>query len=130
MKQSEKQIENSILCFLEFLGIFVWKNQTVGIWDPSKKIYRKSNNRFHRKGVPDILGILDGKLLAIEVKALKGVVSPEQRVFITMINEQGGIAFVARSVQQCAIELSKFIPEESIKFALRKFTWPETFKEQ
>lgn len=127
---TEKQIENNILCFLEFVGIYAWKNQSVGIYDPVKKIYRKSNNRFHKKGVADILGIIDGKFLAIEVKTPKGTISPEQRVFITKINESGGVAFVARSVQQCALELSKFVDEQMLKVALRKFSWPETFKEQ
>ena len=111
---TEKDIENQILNFLNKLGIFAWKNQSVGIYDPVKKIYRKPNNRFHLKGVSDIIGTIQGRMLAIEVKTEKGVISPEQRIFIARINEEGGIAFVARSVDQVARELYKHFPENKI----------------
>lgn len=97
----EKSIENSILHWLNMSGIFAWKNQSVGIFDPVKKIYRKSNNPFHIKGVSDVLGILpDGKLLAIEVKSKTGKASPEQLEFIEKIKKSGGVAFVARSLDE------------------------------
>jgi hypothetical protein len=38
--------------------------------------------------------------LAIEVKRPRGRVTPEQQQFIDMINEAGGLAFVARSVEE------------------------------
>jgi len=71
-KSLEKPIENAILAYLNFSGILAWKNQTVGIYDPVKKIYRKSRNIYHISGVSDILGVLpDGIFLAIEVKVEK-----------------------------------------------------------
>jgi hypothetical protein len=104
--QPEKAIENQILHLLFRRGIFAWKNQSVGIYDPIKKIYRKSNNPFHIKGVSDVLGILpDGRLLAIEVKTETGRVSPEQKEFIARINECGGMAFVARCLADVEREL-------------------------
>ncbi len=105
--QPEKLIENQILHYLFRRGIFAWKNQSVGVFDPVKRIYRKSNNPFHIKGVSDILGILnDGRLLAIEVKTEKGRASPEQQLFIQKIKDRGGIAFVARSVYDVEKELN------------------------
>lgn len=96
----EKTIENQILHYLFKQGIFAWKNQSVGIFDPIKKIYRKSNNPFHIKGVSDILGIMPtGRLLAIEVKAKYGKPSPEQVLFIDKINKSGGLAFIAKSLE-------------------------------
>lgn len=51
------------------------------------------------KGVSDILGILkDGRLLAIEVKVGYNKVTTEQNDFINQINTCGGLAFVARSL--------------------------------
>lgn len=50
------------------------------------------------KGVPDILGCFQGKFLGIEVKTENGRLSPEQDRFIKNLNDAGGIAFVARSV--------------------------------
>jgi hypothetical protein len=39
-----------------------------------------------------------GKFLAIEVKNAKGRLSSHQEAFLNRVNEEGGIAFVARSV--------------------------------
>jgi len=54
------------------------------------------------KGIPDILGILPGgAFLAIEVKKPKPdktYPSKEQKAFMKRINDDGGIAFVARDV--------------------------------
>lgn len=98
---TEKQIENNILTFLKEIGIFCWKNQSVGVWSQERKQYLKPHNQHHIKGVADILGILpSGRFLAIEVKAPKGRASPEQLTFITKINEAGGLAFLSRSVEQ------------------------------
>ena len=97
----EKAIENHILRWLNMSGIFAWKNQSVGIYDPVKKIYRRSNNPYHIKGVSDILGILpDGRLLAIEVKSATGKASEEQKAFIDKVNGSGGVGFIARSLDQ------------------------------
>lgn len=104
----EKSIENGILRWLNLSGIFAWKNQSVGIFDPVKKIYRRSNNPFHIKGVSDVLGILpDGRLLAIEVKSATGRASPEQIAFIDKINTAGGLAFVARSLDEVQEKIKK-----------------------
>ena len=114
--QPEKKIENDILVFLRTIGVYCWKNQSVGIYDPVKKIYRKSNNVFHIKGVADIIGIIQGRFLAIEVKTPAGSLTPEQRIFLAKINEEGGIGFVARSVEQAAENLLKFFPKnENLK---------------
>lgn len=112
----EKQIENEILDFLRIIGIYCWKNQSVGVYDAKKKIYRKANNANHIRGVSDILGLVQGRFLAIEVKSAIGRLTDEQRVFITKVNHEGGIAFVARSVEQAAQQLLSFFPaNENLK---------------
>ena len=115
---SEKEIENQILSFLAVIGIMAWKNQSVGVYDPTKKIYRKPNNRHHIKGVSDILGLCAGRFLAIEVKSDKGRVSPEQRVFLARVNNEGGIGFVARSLEQVIDSLLPHLPNN---WALKEF---------
>ena len=47
------------------------------------------------KGIADILGIYQGRFLAIEVKKPGGRVSPEQVKFLQRVNDEGGIGFVA-----------------------------------
>lgn len=56
---------------------------------------------FSAHGVPDIVGTLDGDMFAIEVKAPgkeKNTTANQERV-IGEINDAGGLAFVASSVE-------------------------------
>ena len=60
------------------------------------------------KGMSDIMGILkDGRTLAIEVKSAKGVVMAHQHEFLNSIAKAGGIAFVARSVDDVIQRLGR-----------------------
>ncbi len=108
---SEKDIENNILAYLVSIGLFVWKAESQGTYDQKLGIYRKGN-AYHRKGVPDILGVLpDGRFLGIEVKSERGILSPEQRFFIDKINSLGGLAFVAKSVEDARHNLISVIED-------------------
>jgi hypothetical protein len=50
-------------------------------------------------GCPDVLGQLrDGRVLACEVKRPSGSPTDEQRAFLRCVRENGGLAVVARSV--------------------------------
>ena len=81
---AETLLTRSIRSLLNAAGIFHWKvHQGLGAVP----------------GVPDLLGVYKGgRLIAIEVKAPKGKVSPAQQMFIDAINGAGGNAFVARSI--------------------------------
>ena len=106
----EKEIETQILQFLHYNHIYCWKNQSVGIFDPVKKIYRKSNNKYHINGVPDILGILpDGKFLGIEVKTKTGKLSDNQKAFLEKASHLNSICFVARSIEEVSAKLSPYL---------------------
>lgn len=107
----ESRIKNEIMSFLKIIGVYCWVNDSVGIFDPVKKIYRQNNSPHKLKGVSDILGIIQGRFLAIEVKSEAGRLTPEQRVFLAHINTEGGIAFCSRSVEQTADNLLKFFPQ-------------------
>lgn len=84
MKQSEKEITRAIRSVLKGLGIWHWKHFQGGMTPI--------------KGISDILGCYKGRMLAIEVKTDVGRVSDDQQRFIKRVIEEGGIAFVARSV--------------------------------
>ena len=110
MKQTEKQIENAILSYLATIPtIKVWKNQTVGIFDPVKKVYRKTS-KHSLKGVADIIGhqIGSGRSIYIEVKSKTGRLSKEQKTFLTEAKEAGCIAFVARSLDDVISNLENY----------------------
>jgi hypothetical protein len=98
----EQTIQRAILEYLNWKHIFCWKNNTAGIYVKARNTYIPS----HAPGVADILGVLPGgRFLAIEVKSPTGRVSPHQQQFIDRINENGGVAFVARSVEEVEQQL-------------------------
>lgn len=105
----ESDIQNSILEFLSVQAhVVAWPNKSVGIFDPKTKVFRKPKSRFHRNGVPDILGYFkgSGRILAIEVKRPnKSTTSKEQKEFIEEVNSNGGLAFIATSVEDVAKKL-------------------------
>lgn len=101
MPTPENAIKNNILSWLKSKRIFAWPCDSIGIFDPTKKIYRKRHSQYHLKGVSDILGIYNGKFLAIEVKSKTGRLSPEQVWFLAEVKAKGGIAFMARSIEDC-----------------------------
>jgi hypothetical protein len=79
----ETEITHSIRSLLKQFGIFHWKNH---------------GGPMGAKGVSDILGCYQGKMLAIEVKTAIGKTSPEQDRFLQNVIDAGGTAFVARSM--------------------------------
>lgn len=85
MSKSEKQIENEIKGYLDELGAYHIK--TLGGSVPA--------------GTPDILASVNGAFVAIEVKKeVGGVVSELQKFKLREIQSSGGIAIVARSVNE------------------------------
>lgn len=48
------------------------------------------------KGSADLVGLVDGRFFAVEVKAHAGRVSPEQEQWLAMIRRNGGFATVLR----------------------------------
>ncbi len=88
----EKSIQTEVLNYLWAIGVFAWNAKAI----PLKK--RKNNIK---SGVSDIVGIIpnDGRILCIELKSKTGRVSPEQKIFLERIARDGGIAGVARSLQ-------------------------------
>lgn len=58
------------------------------------------------KGAADLIGLVKphGRFLAIEVKSRTGRPSKEQTQFLSLVNRMGGVAGIARSVEE-ALEL-------------------------
>ena len=90
--QTEKEITQSIRSLLDVYNIFHWK-----VWQGLGS----------KRGVSDIVGICKGKFIAIEVKRKDAPRCPykcnhnvcvEQRAFLNNVNTEGGIGFVARSI--------------------------------
>lgn len=98
----EKHIEMQILHYLRSRGIFAWKNPTSGYYDSRKKCFRKQASPYAINGTSDILGVHEGKMLAIEVKTATGRVSTAQKLFLDRVSKAGGISIVARCLEDVA----------------------------
>lgn len=66
--------------------------------------------RFGWRGCSDVIGQLkDGRLLAVECKAPKGRLRPEQDEFLSLVRRFGGVAFMARNANDVFSEIGKGI---------------------
>jgi len=103
----EGAVVAAILEYLQLRGIFAWRMNT------GATVIKVPNGkdrflRFGKKGISDIIGILDdGRWLAIECKTEKGKASLDQLYFLAEIAKRGGVAFVARSIEDVVRELDK-----------------------
>lgn len=96
----EKQIENSILEYLNFQrGVFAFKLNTTGIYDQRKNCFRKIS-RWVAVGCSDIILIVDGYVVFIEVKSKKGSLNVNQKVFCTKVMNSGAAYHVVRSLDE------------------------------
>ncbi len=116
LSNREADVLTACLQYLHMRGIFCWRNNNAGVYDPVRKRYRGFRGL---KGVSDILGILPracaadgaaarpGLFLAVEVKRPGGKTQPAQQWFLDQVAEQGGIALCVRSVDELAEELDR-----------------------
>jgi hypothetical protein len=96
LKPKESQVKAAIMEWLSLQkNCFAWVNTSTGIYDPTKKVFRRRTGTGMINGVADILGIWRGIPLAIEVKRPGGKLSPKQKDFLERFACQGGIAIVA-----------------------------------
>ena len=106
MSKKEIDIQNEILHYLNSNGIFAFRINTAGIYDSEKQTYR-TPGKFTMKGCSDIIGICNGRFLAIEVKSEKGILKEHQQAFIDKVNKCGGIGLIARSLKEVIDGLAK-----------------------
>jgi hypothetical protein len=101
----EQHIQRTILDYLRWKGIPCYKHQNAGIRKPDGSYIPT-----HTRGVSDIIGCLPktGRFLAIEVKRPSGKPTQEQQQFIDTINDAGGLAFVAHSVEEVEEKLNGY----------------------
>lgn len=112
----ESDIQNAIMIALSSAGCTVWR-QNVGTGWQGRMSRTKGGSvilddprPLHAGlcvGSSDIIGITqDGRFLAVEVKTPTGRVTEDQIRFIDAIRRKGGVAGVARSVEDALLLLS------------------------
>ena len=95
----EKDIERQVLDFLHLNKYFAWKNPTGGYFDANKGVMRRHASRYAIRGTPDIILIIQGKFVGLEVKSKKGLQSEHQKEFESRCRLAGGHYFIIRSVE-------------------------------
>ena len=67
--------------------------------------YKAWQGPMSASGVADLIGVFDGKPVAIEIKGPNGRLSPAQEKFLRRWKQAGGVSLVARDVKSVADEL-------------------------
>jgi RecB family endonuclease NucS len=103
---TEQQIQKAIIDYLKLKKYVVFKHRNVGIFKKETQQYIPL--AFGEKGITDIIACdTRGRFWGIEVKRKGGRVSPEQTDFIARIRKNGGIAFIAYSIDDVIREVEK-----------------------
>lgn len=86
----------------------LWRNNTGALVDQQGRFVRfglckGSSDLIGLRSLeitPEMVGQRLAQFVALEVKTASGVVSPEQRAFLRVVQELGGVAAVCRSVEE------------------------------
>src|SRR5450755_2577576 len=90
----ESAIQAQIIQYLKLKGIFHYRNNSGGFLDANKHFYR-----FGALGSPDIICVVDGQFVGIEVKAPGGKQSDHQISFQKRLEAAGGKYILAYSLE-------------------------------
>jgi hypothetical protein len=104
-RSDEAKVQNDIRLALGAGGARLWRNNTGALKDSTGRLVRYglcpgSSDLIGLRQVtitPDMVGQQLAVFVAIEVKH-QGRLTPQQQAFLTMVQQAGGLAGVARSV--------------------------------
>lgn len=103
MNASEKQIQDSIIQWLGLKKIFHYRQNTGAFRkDYTRKrdgVTKTSFVKFGTPGASDIVCVVKGFYIAIEVKDHKGKQDPDQVEFQKSLEKSGGYYILARSLE-------------------------------
>ena len=102
MKERESHIQKAIVEYLEYRDIFHYRNNSGAFKREDGHFYR-----FGAKGSPDIVCVIDGKFVGIEVKRYGGKQSDYQKDFQSNLEAAGGRYLLAYSVEDVHNALTK-----------------------
>ena len=98
----EKEIQNEICEYLKQGGYFFWRNNTIPVFSRNNagKMAFRSMGKYAMKGLPDIVLILQGHFIGIEVKR-EGInmLRPDQETFKKLCKVHGASYIVVHSLE-------------------------------
>mgnify|MGYP001587552467 FL=1 len=112
----ESELVTAALALLQLNEFVAFRVNNTGVFDPKRRVFRSFRGR---KGVSDIIAIgrgfkdedsdnageCFGKMICIECKTIKGVVSADQKAFLRDIEVNGGVALVIRCLDDLSGDL-------------------------
>lgn len=114
MTASESQIQHDIrLALGSDPRVVLWRNN-VGIAEHKNASGRQAVRYGLCVGSSDLIGIVTmpdgaGRFLALEVKAARGTVSPDQRLFLELVRKRGGFSAVVRSPEEARAAIERAV---------------------
>ena len=116
---SEHEIQQRIRLACGRGPVRLWRNNSGALVDQQGRLVRfglckGSSDLIGLRSLeitPDLVGQRIAQFVALEIKTARGVVSPEQRAFLQLVEQLGGLAAVCRSVEAA---------EQTLELA----TWP------
>lgn len=100
MSTPANKLQKKVLERLHNEGIFCWRQNNMPVYDPHINSgfggYRAHGGL---KGVPDIICIISGKFVGVEIKAGADKMSPDQVLFQKRCERNGGKYFVVKRIE-------------------------------
>ncbi|MCP9852775.1 VRR-NUC domain-containing protein [Synechococcus sp. HJ21-Hayes] len=105
---SEHEIQQLIRLACGRGAVRLWRNNTGALVDQQGRFVRfglckGSSDLIGLRSLeitPEMVGQRVAQFVALEVKTESGTVSPEQRAFLQLVQQLGGVAAVCRSIEQ------------------------------
>jgi hypothetical protein len=105
---SEHEIQQRIRLACGRGAVRLWRNNTGALVDQQRRFVRfglckGSSDLIGLRSLeitPEMVGQRVAQFVALEVKTASGVVSSEQRAFLQLVQQLGGVAAVCRSIEQ------------------------------
>ena len=105
---SEHEIQQRIRLACGRRAVRLWRNNTGALVDQQGRFVRfglckGSSDLIGLRSLeitPEMVGQRVAQFVALEVKTASGVVSSEQRAFLQLVQQLGGVAAVCRSIEQ------------------------------
>ena len=118
---SEHEIQQRIRLACGHGPVRLWRNNSGALVDQQGRLVRfglakGSSDLIGLRTLeitPDLVGQRLAQFVALEIKGARGVASPEQRAFLKLVEQLGGLAAICRSV-------------EAAEQALQLAPWPAT----
>jgi hypothetical protein len=103
LKATEHSTQSAILDYLTLVGVFHYRNNSGAMAGEYKG--KKWFMRFGAVGSPDIVAVVDGRYIGIEVKGTGGKQSEAQKQFQEKLEKAGGRYILAYSLEDIQIPL-------------------------